>query len=437
MRNIVLFSAFLLAGLVLSQVLPAYVPADSYEGFVHAVRVLTTVALGFIMIRVGYEFDIDKSRLGMYAWDYVVAATSATFPWIFVAVYFVLVFADPVSSQAWKESLLASRFAAPTSAGLLFSMLAAGGLAATWMYRKIRVLAIFDDLDTVLLMIPLKIMLVGWKWQLGVVVAPMFLLLWAAWRYLHRLRIPISWPWVMGYSAVITLVAEVIYVSSKLIDEVVPIHIEVLLPAFAIGCMMVRRERSVGGSPVDVIESPVEKRVALIVSTVFMVLVGLSMPAIVGIAGPSAEVNVIDSKVVDAYIVADPGDSEAGLVPRPGRSPGLESSAMGFGWVALHVLVVTLLANLGKMFPLFCYRKEAGWKERLALAVGMFPRGEVGAGVLIISISYGIGGPMITVAMLSLALNLLLTGLFIVAVRRLLGGVDVDVDVRGRRAASV
>lgn len=428
MRNIVLFSTFLLAGLVLSQLLPAFIPADSYADFAHAVRVLTTVALGFVMIRVGYEFDIDKSRLGTYAWDYVVAATSATFPWIFVAVYFVFVFSDAVSAQAWKESLLASRFAAPTSAGLLFSMLVAGGLAATWMYRKIRVLAIFDDLDTVLLMIPLKMMLVGWKWQLVVVVAPMFLLLWAAWRYLHRVRIPISWPWVMGYSVAITLVAEVIYVSSKLIDEVVPIHIEVLLPAFALGCMMVRKKRSIGGARVDVVESPVERRVALIVSTVFMVLVGLSMPAIVGIAGPSAEVNVIDRKVVDAYIVPGPGDSEAGFVPHPGRSPGLESPAMGPGWIALHVIVVTLLANLGKMFPLFCYRKEAHWKERLALAVGMFPRGEVGAGVLIISISYGIGGPMITVAMLSLALNLLLTGFFIVAVRKLLGGVEADMN---------
>ena len=93
---------------------------------------------------------------------------------------------------------------------------------------------------------------------------------------------------------------------------------------------------------------------------------------------------------------------------------------MNWGWIAIHVIIVTLLSNLGKIFPLFCYRKEAHWKERLALSVGMFPRGEVGAGVLIISISYGIGGPMITVAMLSLALNLLLTGVFIVAVKKLL-----------------
>ena len=49
----------------------------------------------------------------------------------------------------------------------------------------------------------------------------------------------------------------------------------------------------------------------------------------------------------------------------------------------------------------------------------MWPRGEVGAGVLVISLSYGIGGPIVTIAMLSLALNLMLTGLFIYIVRRL------------------
>jgi hypothetical protein len=50
----------------------------------------------------------------------------------------------------------------------------------------------------------------------------------------------------------------------------------------------------------------------------------------------------------------------------------------------------------------------------------MFPRGEVGAGVLVVSLGYGIGGPATTVALLSLALNLLLTGLFILGVKRLL-----------------
>jgi len=53
----------------------------------------------------------------------------------------------------------------------------------------------------------------------------------------------------------------------------------------------------------------------------------------------------------------------------------------------------------------------------------MWPRGEVGAGVLVLSLSYGIGGPIVTVAMLSLALNLVLTGVFIVVVKKLIEGV--------------
>jgi hypothetical protein len=50
----------------------------------------------------------------------------------------------------------------------------------------------------------------------------------------------------------------------------------------------------------------------------------------------------------------------------------------------------------------------------------MFPRGEVGAGVLVVSLSYGLSGPAITVAVLSLILNLLCSGLFIIIVKRLL-----------------
>jgi hypothetical protein len=37
--------------------------------------------------------------------------------------------------------------------------------------------------------------------------------------------------------------------------------------------------------------------------------------------------------------------------------------------VSAHVLVLTILINLGKMFPAFCYRREAHWRERLAVAL--------------------------------------------------------------------
>jgi Kef-type K+ transport system membrane component KefB len=384
-KKVLLFSVLLVAGLVVSQFMDVLTGGSAFAG--EAVRILTMIMLGFIMIHVGYEFEIDRSRLKSYGFDYLVAATAAAFPWIFSSVYFVFAFYE--SSQwglfnTWTEALLAGRFAAPTSAGVLFSMLAAAGLSATWYFKKIRILAIFDDLDTVLLMVPLKMLIVGLRWQLGVIVIIMLIQLWLAWKYLHKIKIPITWPWVLGYATAISLVSEIIYKISKIFSDVIPIHIEVLLPAFVVGCVMARpsgqdphsddmREGHQEGP-----EGLSEQKAATIISAIFMVMVGLSMPAI-----------------------------------------SLESG--NWSWIMIHVLVITALANVGKMFPLFVYRKEAHWKERLAICVGMWPRGEVGAGVLIISLGYGIGGDMVTVAALSLALNLLFTGVFIIIVKRLLG----------------
>ncbi len=433
MKKVFLFSIFLLGGLVLSQVLPSLLSRHAFEWSAHITRLLTTVMLGFIMIHVGYEFDLDKSRIRSYGWDYVVAATAATIPWILVALYFVFVLSAGDGSGLWQRALLTSRFASPTSAGVLFSMLGAAGLAGTWMFGKIRVLAIFDDLDTVLLMIPLQMMLVGLKWQLAVVLLPMTLLLAAAWRYLHRVRLPAAWPWVLCYSVVITGISEAIYLSSKLVDELVPIHIEVLLPAFVLGCIMARgvKGRGTEDDEMEVLDRPSERLAAVIITTLFMALVGLSMPPVMDLAGPGAAIERAEKDVAGAYVIREKPVQEE-------KAPSAEVPvAIRPGWaiIALHVFMVTLISNLGKLFPWFCYRKEANWRERLALAVGMFPRGEVGAGVLIISIAQGIGGMMITVAMLSLALNLFLTGGFIVAVKGLLKGGESPVAREERQGA--
>lgn len=72
-------------------------------------------------------------------------------------------------------------------------MLAAAGLSATWVFRKVRVLAIFDDLDTVLLMIPLKMLIVGVRWQMAVIVVIMFSLLWIGWSHFRRLHWSVGW----------------------------------------------------------------------------------------------------------------------------------------------------------------------------------------------------------------------------------------------------
>ncbi|CAE7777944.1 unnamed protein product, partial [Symbiodinium pilosum] len=85
------------------------------------VGMLTMFALSFLMVNVGHEFVIERSKLGIYAQDYLVAMSAAGLPWIFVALW--LHFALPNSGLAWGSALLMARFAAPTSAGILFNML--------------------------------------------------------------------------------------------------------------------------------------------------------------------------------------------------------------------------------------------------------------------------------------------------------------------------
>lgn len=66
--------------------------------------------------------------------------------------------------------------------------------------------------------------------------------------------------------------------------------------------------------------------------------------------------------------------------------------------LAWHVFWISLLANLGKCLPAFIYKSEAGIRERIALSVAMFPRGEVGGGVLLIALGYGLSGLPATLA---------------------------------------
>ncbi|OPZ07951.1 MAG: hypothetical protein BWZ10_02739 [candidate division BRC1 bacterium ADurb.BinA364] len=250
-----------------------------------------------------------------------------------------------------------------------------------------------------------------------------------AYVFLHKIRIPVSWPWTLAYSAAITAASEAIYLFSKLMDDSVPIHIEVLLPAFVLGCVMAYPKHGSGDESEPAgeerhaeIETPAERRVSAIVAGVFMVLVGLSMPVI--LSGESAVQGAAMAAAAEPAMRAAGAPSAEAELAEAGKRLDIgritaEQPPLSWGAIIFHVLIVTAISNLGKMFPAFCYRKEAHWRERLAVAIGMWPRGEVGAGVLVISLSYGIGGPIVTVAMLSLALNLLLTGPYIYLVKRL------------------
>lgn len=385
MRKVLSFSVFLLIGLLVSQFLPG-VLGEEYTTIKSVSNVFLYICLGFIMINVGREFEVDKTRWRSYAEDYFIAMATAAMPWFLIAIYYVFVLLPPDfwnSWEAWKENLLLSRFAAPTSAGILFTMLAAIGLKSSWIYKKIQVLAIFDDLDTILLMIPLQIMMVGLRWQLIIIVLVVFLLLMFGWKQLGRYGWRQDWKAIIFYSILVFGITQLVYIVSKnLYGEAGSIHIEVLLPAFVVGMVMKHKE----------IDTPVEHKVSTGVSFFFMLLVGMSMPQFVGV---------------------DFSETHAGSHSVTGSQ-----EMMSWGMIFFHVLVVSLLSNIGKLFPLFFYRDRMV-SERLALSVGMFTRGEVGAGVIFIALGYNLGGPALLISVLTIVLNLILTSIFVLWVKNL------------------
>ena len=145
MKKVISFSLMLMVGLVLSQMMPAQL-GEYYNLFREGIGILLGVCLAFIMINVGREFEIDKANVRGYAKDYFVAMFAAAVPWLLIALYYIYVLLPSSmwgDGDVWKETLLLSRYAAPTSAGILFAMLAALSLQKSWIYQKIQVLAIF------------------------------------------------------------------------------------------------------------------------------------------------------------------------------------------------------------------------------------------------------------------------------------------------------
>ena len=385
MKKVLSFSVFLLVGLAVSQVLP-FIAGDATRSVKVVTDIFLYICLAFIMINVGREFEIDKSRWKSYALDYFVAMVAAAMPWLLIALYYIFVLFPSTqwgSGDLWKETLLISRFAAPTSAGILFTMLAALKLKSSWMYKKIQVLAIFDDLDTILLMIPLQVFMIGMKWQMAVILTVVIFLLVFGWKQMGRYGMRQDWKAILGYSVIVIVFTQGIYhVSEYFLGPHEGIHIEVLLPAFVLGMVMKPQH----------IESRTEEKVSTAISYFFMFLVGVSMPQFIGLDMNSQPAN---------------SDSVTASLPM-----------MSWGMIAVHVVVVSLLSNIGKLMPLAFYR-DRKFSERLALSIGMFTRGEVGAGVIFIAISYNLGGPLLLISVLTIVLNLILTGGFVMLVKKL------------------
>jgi hypothetical protein len=210
-----------------------------------------------------------------------------------------------------------------------------------------------------------------------------FGMFYVGWKYMSRFEMPQSWYAVFTYAVLVYGATYLIYtVTNHFFGDKGAIHIEVLLPAFIFG--MIIKNRHVGGRT--------EERVTTLISVVFMLLVGMSMP------------------LIDFGATAETTSESASH---------LSSIPMMSGWeIALHVLVVTILSNLGKLAPMLFYR-DRSLTERLALSVGMFARGEVGAGVIFIALSYNIGGPILLISILTLVVNLILTIGFVYLVKHL------------------
>ncbi|MBL8012559.1 MAG: cation:proton antiporter [Candidatus Omnitrophica bacterium] len=359
---VIIFCLLLILGIVGGQVL-------DFSKIYEILSLITSICLAYIMIEVGLEFSVEKRKIGSYGWDAVVAVIAAVLPALLCFSYFVLFI-----HSTWKSALLSGLSAAPTSAGVLFSMMMAAGLSATWVFKKARVLAVLDDLATILLLTPLQIFITGFEWSSIAVLVLIAMFLFASFRWQSTLSWPVGENWLLFYAAVITGIL-------FFIKHATHVHLEVLIPAFMLGCLIHMPHHH---------QKPVQRTMVgldTIIKGLFMFLVGLSLPKIA-------------------------------------------LGSVSLGATIGHVVILTILANLGKSFSLLCYRKEASFRERLALSVAMFPRGEVGAAVLLIGIGYGFTGYENTLAVLSLACNLILTGTFIWIVMRFLQRKDIAVNNR-------
>lgn len=349
MFSVFLYSVHLVCGIFCSQFFNLF---DLQE----VLRLFVEVTLAYIMLEVGLVFTFDKECLPEHGRDQLFAFIAAVLPWFLCAIYFVyFVGAD------WKQAFLLGIFAAPTSVGVLFAMFDAAGLGATWVFRKTQALAVFNDFNVLVLLIPLQIILAGFQLKLLAVFVLMAMFLAIAFFRLHSMNLPSTRPWLVIYGALIVI-------ALKFLQDSTDISLGVLVPAFALGAILLPPRKDLKVKPLER-----EKYAALdyFVKSLFMFLVGCSLPQ----SQASCSIDI---------------------------------------WAFLfHVLMLTVLSNLGKSFLFFCYQKEASREERLALSVAMFPRGEIGAGVLLVAMGYSANACLVSLSILSLALNFVLTGVFI------------------------
>lgn len=490
--KVFLFSFMLIVGLAVSQLAGAYMHEHAYEVWNTVVKCGTAFCLSFIMINVGYEFTLDKSNLGQYGKDLYVSCMAAFSPWLLVAAWFCLINSQVAehAQVSAGEMLLMAVFSAPTSAGLLFSMLEAAGLRQTWVFHKARVLAIFDDLAAILMLVILEGVAKGFQWQLAVSLGVEFVLIVFAAVKLHQVKLPHSWQVTLVYAVVITFICKFIEFATEhwTPETVEAIEFEVLLPAFALGALIdtphaeqelnvqkfeaaCNRSAMASGTGASAQRAPEEPLTAGLMpshASTASSLTRYGLPRLSAASAASRDPGAAGNQVVV-------NDNEEGHGETNGRKRGnlptihtggtvkpswVDAGAWNVDWedmvqttvvatfmvfvglsipalfganadddqtggmsgimIALHCLAVTIWMIFGKMFPVLCYRNEATLRQRFALSCGMCPRGEVGASVVVLALNAGLAGPVVIVAIVCLAVNLLMCGVFVSATKQLL-----------------
>lgn len=129
MKKILLFSFFLMLGLVVSQFLPAMV-GESYLSVKTVSNTLLYVCLAFIMINVGREFEMDKKPLAVLYRRLFYCNGDSRFSLDLRGVILYVRAASRYLLEQWgslERESFAEPVCSPDFAGILFTVLAAAG----------------------------------------------------------------------------------------------------------------------------------------------------------------------------------------------------------------------------------------------------------------------------------------------------------------------
>jgi len=367
-------------------------------------RLPAGIALSYIIVHVGLDFEIVRWRLPTYALDYFVATTAAVIPLFMIFGYLKYVVGSHSLPPMWfveqplgvSQGLLLSVFSAPTSAGMLISMMEAADLKATWLFKKASMLAILDDIDSLVFIAFMRILAIGSGYDLrhfGPVIVTVGLLT-IAWFNMHKFVIPHSWPWVLMYAFIIGTALWLLEGLTREYPNCTYIFvIAVLIPSFTLGCITydpkMETSQSYKHIEIELTEEFIERQeyidshapcMETFMGCAFMFFVGLSMPGLTALHGMTVTA------------------------------------------VIFHVTAINLLMLLGKLVICLFYASETNKTDRYALGLAMCPRGEIGASVIIITIqtlSGRINAAYLGIVVLSVIMNLVLSCGLIVYVKKL------------------